>query len=354
MTDELDYYDYHLPSELIAQAPLARRDDARLLVVDRSTRSLSHRGVRDLPALLRPGDCLVLNDTRVVPARLRGRRRQTGGRWQGLFLALAEDGQWRILGQTRGRLLAGESIVLVDQHGNDRIDLRLIEREPGGIWRVALEGSMTEVQGDPWSLLDQVGSVPLPPYIRGGLAADADRQRYQTVYASRPGAVAAPTAGLHFTPELLDRLRERGVALCHVTLHVGPGTFRPVTSSRLADHHMHAESGELSEQAAEQIREARAAGGRIVAVGTTCVRVLETAARSGSVTQWSGKTELFIRPPYVFRAVDALLTNFHLPRSTLLVLVRALGGDELVQQAYAAAVEHRYRFYSYGDAMLVL
>lgn len=346
---ELDAYDYYLPPELIAQDPLPRRTDARMLVVDRLGQSLTHRHVRDLPELLRPGDCLVLNDTRVVPARLVGHRAQSGGRWEGLFMATDERGNWKLLGKCRGKLKPGETIVLHDQSGADAVPLRLIEKLPGGTWL-----GRPESPTDVWTLLDQLGHVPLPPYIRHGQAVAADRDRYQTVYARTPGAVAAPTAGLHFTERLLNELIDLGVFVTRVTLHVGPGTFRPVATERLSEHLMHSEWGEILPGTVERIQSCRQAGGRIIAVGTTSVRVLETAAASGELQPWRGETTLFIRPPFQFRVVNGLLTNFHLPRSTLLILVRTFGGDALIRRAYEAAIQERYRFYSFGDAMLIL
>ena len=344
-----DDYDYELPKHLIAQHPLARRVDARLLVVDRSAATLQHHHIRDLPALLRAGDCLVINDTRVVPARLVGFRTSSGGRWEGLFLSADSQGNWRLLGKTRGKLLAGERIALVNERLQAVFELRLVLKEPEGAWiaRPEAEGAATE-------LLEKVGRVPLPPYIRAGEMDASDRERYQTVYADAPGAVAAPTAGLHFSDDLLKRLSAAGIAIARVTLHVGLDTFRPMTAPTLAEHKMHSEWCQISPEAVAEIQRSKAAGGRTVAVGTTSVRVLESAARAGSLAPFSGPTDLFIRPPYTFRAVDALLTNFHLPRTTLLVLVRAFGGDELIRRAYEEAIREEYRFYSYGDAMLVL
>jgi S-adenosylmethionine:tRNA ribosyltransferase-isomerase len=346
---EIQEYDYHLPRELIAQQPLPQRADARLLVVRRREGSLDHVHVRDLPDLLNRGDALVLNDTRVIPARLLGRRTRTGGRWSGLFLAADEQGNWKVLAKTRGHLAAGETITLQDRDGRDRLRLVILAKMEGGVWAVRPEEG-----GFPLELLDQVGRVPLPPYIRNGQMVDADFQSYQTVFAEKPGAVAAPTAGLHFTPDLLRQLEAYGVVICRITLHVGLGTFRPITASRLSDHTMHAEWGQVTAATSERLRQARAAGGRIVAVGTTAVRTLETAAAGGSLQPWQGETKLFIRPPFEFHATDGLLTNFHLPKSTLLVLVRTIGGDDLIQRAYAEAIRESYRFYSYGDAMLIL
>jgi S-adenosylmethionine:tRNA ribosyltransferase-isomerase len=346
---EIDDYDYDLPQELIAQQPLAQRTDARLLVVDRSNNSIEHYHVRDLPEFLSPTDSLVLNDTQVIPARLVGYRTRTGGRWSGLFLSADEHGAWKVLGQTRGKLQPGESITLQDEVLNDRFQLRLLARLEGGAWAVK-----PETEGEPLSLLQQVGRVPLPPYIRGGEMHESDRASYQTVYADKPGAVAAPTAGLHFTEPLLHAIQGKNVGISRVTLHVGMGTFRPIAVDSLADHQMHAEWGSIDSQAAAEVNERRAAGGRIVAIGTTAVRVLETAFADGRLPAWQGTTDLFIRPPYQWQAVDALMTNFHLPKSTLLVLVRTFGGDALIRRAYDVAIQEEYRFYSYGDAMLIL
>lgn len=346
---ELERYDYELPRHLIAQSPLPCRADARLLLVDRTAQALTHQHVRDLPELLRPGDCLVLNDTQVVPARLVGFRTATGGRWEGLFLDSTKEGLWRILGKTRGRLSPGETLTLVNADGQEDVRLQLGAKEPGGVWVVRPES-----EEETFALLRRVGRVPLPPYIRKGEMVASDRQQYQTVYARTPGAVAAPTAGLHFTEMLLEQLQQRGVQLAWVTLHVGLGTFRPIETEQVAAHQMHAEWAHLNQETVETILQCRSRGGRVVAVGTTSVRVLESAAADGSLRPFSGLTELFIHPPYQFRVVDALLTNFHLPRTTLLVLVRTFGGDELVMRAYAEAVREEYRFYSYGDAMLIV
>jgi S-adenosylmethionine:tRNA ribosyltransferase-isomerase len=320
-----------------------------LLVVQRSTGELSHRYVRDLPELLSPADCLVLNDTRVVPARLEGHRALTGGRWEGLFLEVDHEGHWRLLCKTRGKQRPGEVVTLVDRDAREQVRIRLIEKLSDGEWIAHPESNEP-----PFDLLDRVGRVPLPHYIRHGQMIDADWQNYQTVFASQPGSAAAPTAGLHFTVDLLKQIRQRGVTLCRVTLHVGLDTFRPIQTETLAEHAMHTECGRIDASEAERINACRRTGGRVVAVGTTTARVLETAAADGELTAWSGRTQLFIRPPYEFRTVDALLTNFHLPRSTLLVLVRTFGGDELVRRAYEEAIRDEYRFYSYGDAMLIV
>jgi len=347
---ELEQYDYDLPKDLIAQQPLKQRTDARLLVVHRADESIAHTHVRDLPEVLRPGDCLVLNDTRVVPARLVGRRVRTGGRWEGLFLEADPSGAWRLMSKTRGKLQPGETVSVRDDQSHQDLTLRMVMKNDDGTWIARPETD------EAWlDLLDRVGRVPLPPYIRGGEMIPADRGTYQTTYAEKPGAVAAPTAGLHFTPKLLGRLREAGIEQYTLTLHVGLGTFRAIATERLKDHPMHSEWGQLGAETARALNEVRARGGRIVAVGTTVVRVLETAAdAAGKLSAWEGKTDLFIRPPYDFRAVDALMTNFHLPKTTLLVLVRTFGGEELIRRAYEEAVAERYRFYSYGDSMLIL
>jgi len=346
---ELDQYDYELPRHLIAQQPVPTRVDARLLVVDRRRQTLVHHHIRDLPEILRPGDCLVLNDTQVVPARLLGRRDSTGGHWEGLFLEVGEGGLWRILCKARGRLAPNETIRLTNAQGQDDIQLRLCVKQADGSWIVSPES-----EEETFALLERVGRVPLPHYIRKGEMDEADRRQYQTVYARWPGAVAAPTAGLHFSESLLRRLEEDRVVLCPLTLHTGAGTFRPIAAPRLAEHKMHAEWGMIRQEVADRILQCRAAGGRVVAVGTTSVRLLETAAADGTLKQFTGYTDLFIRPPFPFHVVDALLTNFHLPRTTLLVLVRTFGGDALITRAYAEAVREGYRFYSYGDAMLIL
>lgn len=346
---ELNSYDYDLPKELIAQSPAVCRSDARLLVVDRGRDSLEHRFIRDLPECLGEGDCLVINDTRVIPARLVGHRSKTGGHWEGLFIEASPDGLWRVACKTRGRLKPGDSVTLLSTVGNHDIQLKLANKQSDGTWI-----ARPMAKGDALTLLQRVGRVPLPPYIRKGRMVDEDREQYQTVYAQVPGAVAAPTAGLHFTTALLDQLAGQGVEICNLTLHVGPGTFKPITADSLDGHEMHSEWGCIGQHAVDQIADCRRRGGRVVAVGTTSVRLLETASASGELMPFSGHTDLFIRPPYKFRAIDAMLTNFHLPRTTLLVLVRTFGGDELMRRAYKEAIREEYRFYSYGDAMLIV
>ncbi len=349
--DALSSYDYDLPPELIANHPLPQRDASRLLVLDRRSGEIAHREFRDFPSFIRPHDLLVLNETKVIPARLIGRRTATGGRWEGLFLGVTTSGQWRLIGHTRGKLQPGESITLEPVHAStspDRLPLTLCERDDDGEWTATVENDAGHL-----TLLDRFGAVPLPPYIQRETPTDDDRERYQTTFARTPGAVAAPTAGLHFTPEILDRCRERGARVAKVTLHVGLGTFRPVSVERLGDHRMHYEWCQLPQPTVDAVAAARSAGGRVIAIGTTTVRTLESAAANGPLAPFAGETNLFIRPPYEFQVVDALLTNFHLPCSTLLVLLSAFTGREQVLAAYQAAIEERYRFYSYGDAMLV-
>jgi S-adenosylmethionine:tRNA ribosyltransferase-isomerase len=338
-------FDYDLPPELIAQEPCEPRDHARLLVANRVDQSIQHHRFFDLPRLLRPGDLLVLNDTRVLPARLLGARARTGGKWEGLFLRELPDASWEMLCQTRGTLQEDE-VVNVEP---GPLTLRLQGPLPGGRWQVKplLPGSTVE-------LLDRFGHVPLPPYIRKGTATEADRARYQTIYAKAAGAVAAPTAGLHFTERVFAGLRERGIAWTQVTLHVGLATFQPIQVDDYTQHPMHAEWGQITQTAVDAINDCKARKGRVIAVGTTSVRVLESVARQGDLQSWSGETDLFIHPPYEFKIVDGLVTNFHLPRTTLLLLVAALAGVDLLRITYQSAIAERYRFYSYGDAMLIV
>jgi S-adenosylmethionine:tRNA ribosyltransferase-isomerase len=351
----LSSYDFQIPCELIASEPLAERDASRLMVLKRATGAVEHRRFRELPELLRPGDLLVLNETRVIPARVIGVRTGTGGHWEGLYLGATHAGRWRLMGHTRGRLLPGEAITLRPVHAADRehreeYRLQLVEREADGVWQV-----LPETEEPALEILQRFGTVPLPPYMGRGVATPNDFERYQTTYAGTPGAVAAPTAGLHFTPDVLARCLAQGVRTAQVTLHVGIGTFRPISAEHLADHQMHFEWCSIPPATAEAIRAVRQAQGRIVAVGTTTVRTLESVAarNGGQVVGWSGETNLLIRPPYAFQAVDALITNFHLPKSSLVVMLSALAGRETILRAYAEAVRERYRFFSYGDAMLV-
>jgi S-adenosylmethionine:tRNA ribosyltransferase-isomerase len=342
---EVSEFDYELPAELIAQTAAEPRDASRLMVVERATGAISHRHFRDLAELLDARDVLVRNVSRVIPARLLGIRERTGGKWEGLYVGGPPGGPWEFLVKTGGHPAAGERVVL-DRGGV----LVLEERLASGRWLARPEGGV-EMLG----FLEAYGHIPIPPYIRKGMDEPGDRARYQTVYAREPGSVAAPTAGLHFTPGLIERLRDGGVVFEDVLLHVGPGTFRPMGEGPVEAHVVEAEWGEVTPECAGRLEAHRARGGRIVAVGTTTCRVLESAGRGGrGIEPWRGLTELFIRPGHVFRVVDALVTNFHLPRSSLLVLVSALAGRELIRRAYEEALRERYRFYSYGDAMLIL
>jgi len=347
---DLAHYAYSLPHELIAQMPVEHRIDARLMVVDCMSGTILHHHVRDLPQFLRPEDCLVLNNTKVLPARLMGRRTKTGGNWEGLFLTADEHGIWKILSKTRGKLMPGEQIALQTPEGRVGISLELLAQQDDKTWLVKpLSDENTP------AILDRVGWVPIPPYIRNGRMIPADREQYQTVYASKPGAVAAPTAGLHFSPELLTHIQNLGLGLVPVTLHVGAGTFQPISSETIDAHVMHHEWCEITDKAVARIQRRRKQGGRVIAIGTTSVRVLESASDDQGVLQpFSGETNLFIKPGYTFRTIDAMMTNFHLPLSTLLILVRTFGGDELIRRAYDEAIAEKYRFYSYGDAMLIL
>jgi len=344
-------FDYELPPELIAQTPIEPRDASRLMVVNRRSGEIAHHHFRDLPGFLRPGDLLVHNESRVIPARLFARK-PTGGRAEILLLRRRSDDTWETL--VRGkRIRVGARLTLLD--GPDG-------RPIGAVAEVVGEGErgmrVLSFDRPVLSLAEQVGVTPLPPYIHTPLA---DGERYQTVYAHTPGSAAAPTAGLHFTPDLLRRLREMDVRSVFVTLHIGLDTFRPVGEERVEDHRMHTEYCSLTPEVAGRVNQARREGRRVVAVGTTSVRVLETAAvrspisrfPSPTVQPFEGATDLFIYPGYEYRVVDALITNFHLPRSTLLMLVAAFAGKELLDRAYAEAVRLRYRFYSFGDAMLI-
>lgn len=344
-------FDYPLDKSLIAQDPLERRDRSRLMVMSRRDAAISHHLFAELPRLLRAGDLLVLNDTRVIPARFHCRR-PSGGRIEGLFCREEAAGRWEVLLKGATRCRDGERLALERIEG---VELVLTGDLGHGRWTVSVNPPRQAVE-----VLNRAGMTPLPPYIRGGREHAGDRERYQTVYAAAPGAVAAPTAGLHFTPALLEELSAHGIGQAYLTLHVGLGTFNPVKAEELAAHKMHAEWYDLPAATAEALNSARAKGGRIVAVGTTTLRVLETAAATGDLfAAGKGWTDIFIYHPYCFRAVDALVTNFHLPRSTLLMLVAAFcsPGDEnglpAILRAYAAAAERRYRFFSYGDAMLI-
>ena len=341
-----DFY-YDLPEELIAQVPLADRSASRLLVLDKKTGATEHKHFRDLLQYLRPHDCLILNDTRVMPARLLGEREDTGTHVELLLLRRCQEGQygegmcWEVLVHPGRRVRPGHRLTF----GDGRLRAEVLSIVEGGnrIVRFDFEGVFEEV-------LDQLGEMPLPPYIHEKLQ---DRERYQTVYAKEEGSAAAPTAGLHFTQELLDEIRAAGVEIGFLTLHVGLGTFRPVKVEDISEHVMHSEYCEVTPQAVEALQKARAAGGRIVAVGTTSVRTLESASASGKLEPFRGWTDIFITPGYTFKSVDALITNFHLPGSTLIMLVSALMGREQTLHAYKIAVDEGYRFFSFGDAMLI-
>jgi S-adenosylmethionine:tRNA ribosyltransferase-isomerase len=344
-------FDYSLPPELIAQTPAAQRDQSRLLVLERAKEQIMHRHFSDLPEYFSSGDILVLNDSRVIPARLRARNTRTNGHFEVLLLEENAPNDWWAMMRPGKRAGLGTQIQIL---GRDKkpsaFEATVLEIDAEGHRRLQFSGSkniLTE--------LDTLGETPLPPYIERSGEQAADRDRYQTVYARAAGSVAAPTAGLHFTPELLEKIRARGARTCFITLHVGLGTFAPVKAERLEDHVMHEERFALSAETADALREAKSSGHRIVAVGTTTLRVLESATQAGE-----GRTRIFIRPPHQFKTTDALLTNFHLPRSTLLMLAAAFAapgetrGRDLMLRVYEEAVARRYRFFSYGDAMLLL
>ncbi len=335
-----DFY-YDLPPELIAQTPLQQRDSSRLMVLDRSTGAVEHKHFYDLPSYLRPGDCLVLNDSRVLPARLIGHR-ETGGVSEVLLLTDKGDNVWECLVRPGKKLRPGAKVTF----GNGQLTAEILEVLPDGnrLVRFDYEGIFLEV-------LEELGRMPLPPYIKAELQ---DQERYQTVYSKVPGSAAAPTAGLHFTPELLERIQAMGVKLAYVTLHVGLGTFRPVKVEDVEHHDMHSEYCMVSQQAADIITETKKNGGRVVCVGTTSCRTVESFANEdGTMDPHAGWTKIFIYPGYRFKCLDALVTNFHLPESTLVMLVSALAGKEHIMNAYAQAVQERYRFFSFGDAMFI-
>ena len=338
-------FDYELPPELIAQKPLPRRDQSRLLVLDRSSGAISHTTFGELPEYLQANDCLVLNDSRVIPAKFRAFRR-SGGKVEGLFLA-ESDGVWEVMLRPSARLQEDEELGLQGYPGG----LRLLKSLGRGVWRLQPEPPASSLE-----ILESIGRVPLPPYIKRPANAEeqTDRQRYQTVFARQPGSVAAPTAGLHFTEEMFKRIIGKGIQCAYVTLHVGLGTFSPLVTERIEEHQMHQEWFRMSEDTAKRLRATRASGGRVVAVGSTSLRVLEAASANRELTAQQGWTDIFIRPGYEFRATDMMLTNFHLPRSSLLVLVCAFASRELIFEAYQQAMARGYRFYSYGDAMLIV
>lgn len=334
-----DFY-YDLPQELIAQTPLADRTASKLLVMNRESGEMAHRHFGDIIEYLRPGDCLVMNDTRVIPARLYGVKEGTGGKIEFLLLKRIELDTWEVILKPGRRAKPGTKFVFGD--GRLQAEVLAIAEDGKRIVRFLYDGVWEEI-------LDQLGEMPLPPYIKEKLQ---DRERYQTVYSCHEGSAAAPTAGLHFTRDLLTQIQEKGVHLAYLTLHVGLGTFRPVSVENVEDHVMHTEHYEVSPQAADMINQTQKNGGRIIAVGTTSVRTLETVAHEdGTVQPGIGETSIFIYPGYRFKTVDCLITNFHLPESTLLMLVSAFAGKEHIFHAYETAVKKKYRFFSFGDAM---
>jgi S-adenosylmethionine:tRNA ribosyltransferase-isomerase len=351
-------FNFELPPELIAQYPARRRDDARLLILRRNTRKIEHRKFPDLLDFLHTGDVLVLNNSRVIPARLRGVNVKTEGQFEVLLLETNSPNDWWAMLRPAKRARIGTQIVFHDAKGNvAKIIANIIEINDEGHRRLHFSGTENIERELNW-----LGEMPLPPYIHRDGETPEDKERFQTVFAEKTGSVAAPTAGLHFTPELLDQIRARGVKICFITLHVGLGTFLPVKAETLDAHKMHEERFEIGETTVCTVNEAKSAGRRVIAVGTTTLRVLESVAaqNNGKLVKNAGKTRVFIYPPFQFKIVNALLTNFHLPRSTLLMLVSAFAapdeirGREMILSAYTEAIRERYRFFSYGDAMLIL
>ena len=348
LTESLNY---ELPEELIAQKPADKRTASRLLVLDRPSAGIADKTFSDIADFINPGDCLVLNDTKVLPARFFARRK-TGARLEGLFIKELAGGVWQVMLKNSRKIKPGETIELIGKDKTPFCDVTAVERTEDGQWVLNINA-----KGTPEEILSQTGFPPLPPYIKRDdnpdTAAD-DFSRYQTVYAKNAGAIAAPTAGMHFTTELMDRLKQKGVSIAYVTLHVGAGTFKPVTAENLADHPMHSERYCLDTENFEIINRTKESGGRIIAVGTTSVRTLEAIAADGELKPAQGSTRLFIKPGYEFKAVDAIITNFHLPKSTLIALVGAFAGMEKIMKAYTHAIKNNYRFYSYGDSMIIL
>ena len=336
-----DFY-YDLPRELIAQHPIEHRSDSRLLILDRNTGQINHRHFKDIIDYLKSGDTLVLNDTRVLPARLFGSREGKEEKIEFLLLKKLSDNTWETLVKPGKKAKIGSKV----EFGNGLLNGEIVDIGEDGtrLIKFKYDGIFEEI-------LDKLGEMPLPPYITERLE---DKERYQTVYAKHPGSAAAPTAGLHFTKELLKRIEEKGINIVYLTLHVGLGTFRPVKVDDINDHHMHSEYYQLSKEAAEIINKAKKSGGRIISVGTTSIRTLETVAdENGMVREASGWTDIFIYPGYKFKTVDALITNFHLPESTLMMLVSAFSTREIIMNAYKEAVDERYRFFSFGDSMFI-
>ena len=333
---------YDLPEELIAQDPLSDRASSRLMILDKQTGEITHRIFRDITEYLKPGDCLVLNDTKVIPARLIGEREETGGKVEVLLLKRGEDNVWETLVKPGKKARPGTRLVFGG--GLLRAEVVDIVEEGNRLIRFEYEGIFEEI-------LDQLGQMPLPPYITHKLE---DKNRYQTVYAVHEGSAAAPTAGLHFTKELLKQIEDMGVKIAHVTLHVGLGTFRPVKVENVLDHHMHSEFYVVEEAEAKKVNDTKAAGGRVICVGTTSCRTVESASTEDGILQAkTGWTDIFIYPGYKFKILDALITNFHLPESTLVMLVSALAGRENILAAYNEAIREKYRFFSFGDAMFI-
>lgn len=337
----LEDFNYELPAELIAQEPLAKREQSRLLVLDKETGAIQHRIFADLGQYLQPGDVLVSNNTRVIPARLCGRKEKTGALIEVVLLSRLEGRRWETLVRPGKRVQPGTRIIF----GEGELVAETIDKTPAGgrVLEFIFEGVFEEI-------LDRLGQMPLPPYIHQSLT---EPERYQTVYARVPGSAAAPTAGLHFTPDLINSLEKRGIEWVEILLHVGLGTFRPVKEEDITKHQMHSEYFEISQEAAEAINKAKEEGRRIIAVGTTSTRTLESSWTNGQIQAGKGWTEIFIYPGYEFKVIDGLITNFHLPKSTLLMLVSALAGREKVLKAYQAAIQERYRFFSFGDAMFI-
>ena len=339
-----DFY-YDLPEELIAQDPLSDRSSSRLMVLDKNTGAIEHKIFRDITEYLKPGDCLVINDTKVIPARLIGEKEGTGAAIEVLLLKRLEDRQdtWEVLVKPGKKCKVGARIVF----GGGKLTGEIIDivEEGNRLIQFSYDGIFEEI-------LDELGQMPLPPYITHQLQ---DKDRYNTVYAVHSGSAAAPTAGLHFTPELLEEIRAKGVEIAPVTLHVGLGTFRPVKVDDVEHHHMHSEFYMITEESAQKINHAKEAGHRVICVGTTSCRTIESAAdENGRLKECSGWTEIFIYPGYHFKMIDALITNFHLPESTLVMLVSALAGKENIMHAYETAVQEKYRFFSFGDAMIII
>lgn len=341
---DIHTFDFDLPERLIAQKPLASRDASRLLVVDRERKAFRHQQFKEIIDYMQPGDCLVLNDTKVLPARLYGVKADTGANIEILLLKEVEHDCWEVLAKPARKLPLGTKLIF----GDHVLEATCIDVKEQGkrILQFTYEGIFYE-------RLDELGEMPLPPYIKETLQ---EQERYQTVYAKKQGSAAAPTAGLHFTKEILKQLKQKGIKIVYLTLHVGLGTFRPVTSERIDDHTMHAEYYHLSEDAAKVLNETKAKGCHIFSVGTTSTRVLETVVKKygGMFKADEGWTDIFIYPPYQFQAIDGLITNFHLPKSTLIMLVAAFIGIDLTFEAYEVAIENNYRFFSFGDAMLIL